>query len=69
MVFNGDDQWHRHEVSSRQALAALCLYDHPFGFTQEDVDILIDSMDKYGIHVASLIDRISALLPPHQSRL
>ena len=47
------------------ALAALCLYGEPFGFTREDVRILraaacIDDM-------VGLADRIEALLPPEES--
>ena len=30
--------------SLRHALAALCLYGQPFGFTQEDVDALLSNL-------------------------
>lgn len=50
--------------SQRHMVAALCLYDQSYGFTPEDVDVLTVAMDKHGIHVASLIARIAALLPP-----
>lgn len=50
----------------RHALAALCLYEQPFGFTREDVDALRRLAERYhGFEGASnLADRIEALLPP-----
>lgn len=56
------------------ALAALALHDQPFGFTQEDVDVLamagdegfagyISDGDHYA-HLRSIAARIAALLPP-----
>ena len=53
-------------------VAALCLHEQPFGFTQEDVDGLRIMMQREGprIHmygsVATLADRIEALLPPEE---
>ena len=60
------------------ALAALCLYGQPFGFTPEDVALLLDlaevvdnplGMDLRGGKeefegVLSIAARIAALLPP-----
>lgn len=58
-------------VSSRHGLAALCLYDQPFGFTQKDVRMLrILAQSRVNIVTSasplydSLADRIEALLPP-----
>ena len=58
----------------RHALGALCLYGQPYGFTHEDVGILSkilkDATDEGLVRVdslfraASILDRISALLPP-----
>lgn len=48
---------------ARHALAALCLYQQPFGFTQEDVAML-RSPWTHPDELASLAARISALLPP-----
>ena len=67
------------EHARRQGLAALALYQQPFGFTHDDVRGLrqsaqycrVQSMtDPSGQHLASaewfdrLADRIAALLPP-----
>lgn len=61
---------------SRHALAALCLYGQPYGFTREDVTMLDDlrGLDwedlnlaearALGAQVRSLMSRIAALLPP-----
>lgn len=59
------------------AVAALCLYGQPFGFTQEDVELLreamvLDHYDGTGIDIvpgtddklSNLAARIAALLPP-----
>ncbi len=56
------------------ALAALCLYQQPFGFSQADVELLrlgevsgglIDAGDVSGLdRLHSLVSRISSLLPP-----
>lgn len=59
----------------RHALAALCLHDHPFGFTWEDVDELRREAEwcrtkSHNLGVAEnledLADRIAALLPPRE---
>lgn len=63
------------EVS--HALAALGLYGQPFGFTRGDVTVLRDmvyfgrkngyTVDEDGlVLMASLADRIAALLPPDE---
>ncbi len=55
--------------------AALCLYEQPFGFTREDVDLLrtvvreashreVGSDEKDAMH--DIADRIEALLPPQE---
>jgi len=56
------------------AIAAGCLHGQPFGFTRDDVDTLLDiiapdistPLDGRGdvARLASLADRIAALLPP-----
>jgi hypothetical protein len=52
----------------RHALAALCLYGEPYGFTREDVEFLgmmaQASDPMFGNFARSLADRIAALLPP-----
>lgn len=52
------------------ALAALCLYGQPFGFTREDLKALMwaidDSGDLLAAKLRSLADRIAALLPPEE---
>lgn len=59
----------RDEVARRHACAALCLYDQPFGFTHEDVEVLrfcanaLDD-DPRGPQLTALAVRISRLLPP-----
>lgn len=59
--------WNRHK------LAALCLYQQPFGFTREDVrmvTVMAEDCERVGIYPdstafwRSLADRIAALLPP-----
>jgi hypothetical protein len=65
----------------RHALAALCLHGQPFGFTWEDVDLLVQlggyEAPGFSPHyedgrllphpaVKSLADRIAALLPPRE---
>ena len=71
------------QVARPQALAALCLYGQPFGFTHEDVETLrnvrsVFSWHDYGeedgvvedwdeealTRIASIANRIAALLPP-----
>lgn len=57
---------------TRHALAAPCLYDQPFSFTQADVEFLQawsedadDELSREGRQMfRSLADRIQALLPP-----
>lgn len=56
----------------RHALAALCLYDQTFGFTQDDIhdlDICLLGREPLpGTHlhrVKLLRDKILAILPPH----
>lgn len=54
------------------AIAAICLKDQPFGFTQEDVELLrflADEAARYrnddeGDEGHDLADKIAALLPP-----
>lgn len=68
-----DDSMHvRVPDEYRHALAALALYQQPFGFTREDVDRLrafaIRDSRTHGPHETHwawhLADRIAALLPP-----
>jgi len=52
-------------------MAAMCLYGQPFGFTQEDVELLRDWRNGaigpgHAEWNRSLIDRIAALLPPEK---
>jgi hypothetical protein len=53
-------------------LAALCLYQQPFGFTREDVEILTRCADSDGTYeedvepLRDLTARIAALLPPER---
>jgi len=60
----------RDEDRERHALAAICLYGQPFGFTHEDLSCLnatMDSLEYHGIPqpcLESLYARIEALLPP-----
>ena len=69
LVFSGMPE----PINRLHAMAALCLHEQPFGFTREDVDGLRIMMDREGprIHlygsVASLADRIEALLPPEDT--
>ena len=61
---------------SRHAVAALCLYGQPFGFTREDVALVLDCIgmefDRATVTEARdltqrlnhLANRIAALLPP-----
>jgi len=75
-IVEGDPQTTPYHVmvsrGTFHALAALCLLDQPFGFTREDVDGLRIMMRREGprIHlygsVATLADRIEALLPPEE---
>lgn len=56
---------------NRHALAALCLYGQPFGFTREDIEMLrgIGRGGDYGDWgglFESLTQRIAALLPPEE---
>lgn len=54
------------------SLAALCLYNQPFGFTKEDVETLTDALDfdpaypqtETERRVLVAISKIVALLPP-----
>ena len=71
-----DDSWAiQVSAENRHALAALALHNQSFGFTWEDVDALVslrdDAADKpwHDAHyhasvLASLAQRITALLPP-----
>lgn len=54
------------EPPMQHALAALALHGQPFGFTREDVRLLrtIAEVSDLIPRVASLADRIEALLPP-----
>lgn len=61
-------------LTRRHAVAALCLYGQPFGFTREDAEILREYADEIedgftrrGATLRSMADRIAALLPPEQS--
>ncbi len=62
--------FHESEGSiDRHALAAICLYSTPNGFTQADVDMLLRaSMEMFSSSdrdlAESLQSRISSLLPP-----
>lgn len=62
----GDEVWREND----HALAALALFQQPFGFTWEDVDELHNEiMRGYLLRpddIASLADRIAALLPPRK---
>jgi hypothetical protein len=66
--FNGE-----YPVERPHAVAAVCLYGQPFGFTREDVRLLIwanHALDDDGVETetclkfAELAARIEALLPP-----
>lgn len=59
--------------AERHALAALALYGQPFGFTREDVDLVMEMMfnlspiirdPAFDADARSLASRITALLPP-----
>ena len=63
-----------------QAVAAMCLRGQPFGFTWEDVKLLIDAANVYELgytdeggvdrpnrELRDLADRIGSLLPPEKS--
>ena len=56
------------EGRERHAIAALALYQQPFGFTREDVVALRDITSPAGWRAdydySALADRIEALLPP-----
>lgn len=63
--------------STRHALAALCLHDHPAGFGWEDVELLRSVADYLRVTSAhgdaeaisrlrSLADRIASMLPPKE---
>lgn len=57
----------RYRDDDLRAVAALCLYSQPFGFTQEDVEWIrarCDDTDDVRIHGESLAARIAVLLPP-----
>lgn len=59
---------------SRHGLAALCLDGQPFGFTQEDVELLRKMRESYDLDLGldgitapvfeGIIAKIAALLPP-----
>jgi hypothetical protein len=69
-------------AEDRHGLAAIALYDQPFGFTQEDVRLLRETISplwdtgvteshrqqraREDAAYESLADRISALLPPEK---
>lgn len=64
--------WVRYHKSSQHALAALALYNQPFGFTQADVELLRDledAPDDQRLAVEPLRKRIEALLPPESASL
>ena len=64
-------------ANCHHALAALCLYSQPFGFTQADIQLLVragpEAPGYYETEwtadeiaqLDSLIARIASLLPPH----
>lgn len=56
--------------SEDHAAAALFLYQQPFGFTQDDVDVLLREWEyrcmKDDDPIKSIADRIAALLPPSE---
>lgn len=58
--------------NGRHALAALALYGQPFGFTPEDVRLVLGCVIRYGPEKApnpalyDLASRIRALLPPEE---
>lgn len=61
-------------LEDKHGMAAQCLHDQPFGFTREDVELLMDEVAQLkGEFPASdwmrfwkLADRIEALLPPEE---
>ncbi len=54
---------------SRHGIAAVNLSGHPYGFTQEDVMRLRQAADDVrDSGVASIADRIEALLPPEATK-
>jgi len=67
-----------HESEGSHHAAALCLYNQPFGFTRDDVEMLKREAEKWWVMADpgeceladraraydSLTDRIEALLPP-----
>lgn len=67
-----------HYIASgeRHALAALCLWGTPQGFTHEDVNLCLEAMksmsfkfnDPIAIKYSDLARRLKALLPPEDSR-
>ena len=70
-VRDGDSVCRIKSPGMRHAVAALCLYDHPNGFTQSDVQLLRDVADNSGAWTDQNRDRmtivaakIAALLPP-----
>lgn len=72
-VFVGcDDHSTGTHPEQRHALAALALHNQSFGFTWEDVDRLRGleymHLDRHedGPTIASIADRIAALLPPRE---
>lgn len=66
-TFSDSDRVIASMPEDRHALAALCLYEQPFGFTQEDVKGLrwaATGSLLFGGALAELAERIEALLPP-----
>jgi hypothetical protein len=67
------------QVERPHAVAALCLFEQPFGFTRGDVELVRDcigmewdrgergEMDALEKRLESLAARIAALLPPEAS--
>lgn len=80
IVHQSGDDWEKSDVTalctpedvSRHALAALALYEQPFGFTQADVEVLFrvfhylrsKGLEADAEDIAAIADRIRALLPP-----
>ena len=63
----------RYPIADRHGTAALALHAQPFGFTREDVENLRKLEHGDRLHrdirawAASLVNRISALLPPEDA--
>lgn len=71
-LFLGWNGVEMHAVKNAAPLAALALYDQPFGFTREDVEELrrvtkaTEWSDGGSWDFSDLADRIEALLPPEK---